>query len=306
MDSGGKQLQRFGGLWTEKKLNVLAKYLCSYTTALKNQPFTKVYIDAFAGTGYRELKADDQAILPLFAQIAEEAPQKFLDGSARIALRTKPSFDQYLFIEKSRARAEKLEKLRSEPDWTSLADSVYVRCGESNELLRRWCDDTDWKDCRAVVFLDPFGMQVDWNTVQTIAKTGAIDTWILFPLGMAVNRMLADDLADIPSPWQDRLTKVFGDDRWRGEFYHKTISDPLFDTGKTRMRKGCALEQIGSAYHRRLQSIFPAVARNPAILRNSTRSPLFQFHFAAANAGEGGKIALRIAEHLLKGITEDI
>jgi three-Cys-motif partner protein len=42
--------QTFGGSWTEKKLEVLKGYLNSYNNALKNQIFTRVYIDAFAGT----------------------------------------------------------------------------------------------------------------------------------------------------------------------------------------------------------------------------------------------------------------
>jgi hypothetical protein len=43
----------FGGDWTTTKLDVLTKYLASYTTALRDKPFTKGYIDAFAGSGYR-------------------------------------------------------------------------------------------------------------------------------------------------------------------------------------------------------------------------------------------------------------
>ena len=41
----------FGGPWTEEKLAILKKYLDTYTTVLKNQPFRLIYIDAFAGTG---------------------------------------------------------------------------------------------------------------------------------------------------------------------------------------------------------------------------------------------------------------
>ena len=43
--------QKFGGPWTIEKLNILSAYLDFYVTALKNQPFKKIYIDAFAGTG---------------------------------------------------------------------------------------------------------------------------------------------------------------------------------------------------------------------------------------------------------------
>jgi len=31
-------------------------------------------------------------------------------------------------------------------------------------------------------------MQVDWTTLEAVASTQAIDIWILFPLGIGVNR----------------------------------------------------------------------------------------------------------------------
>ena len=48
----------FGGPWTEQKLKILERYLDAYTTALKNQRFELVYIDAFAGTGH--IKSPDR------------------------------------------------------------------------------------------------------------------------------------------------------------------------------------------------------------------------------------------------------
>jgi hypothetical protein len=59
--STGGRTHRFGGDWTTAKLDVIASYLESYTTALKDKPskeypFVKGYIDAFAGTGYRDAR----------------------------------------------------------------------------------------------------------------------------------------------------------------------------------------------------------------------------------------------------------
>lgn len=90
--SAGGRTHRFGGDWTTAKLDVIARYLASYTTALKDQPskehpFVKGYIDAFAGTGYRDARRDDrsddasQALL--LPDLAEPEPQALLDGSAR-------------------------------------------------------------------------------------------------------------------------------------------------------------------------------------------------------------------------------
>ena len=41
----------FGGAWTRQKLEILRRYLDTYTTALKDQPFELIYVDAFAGAG---------------------------------------------------------------------------------------------------------------------------------------------------------------------------------------------------------------------------------------------------------------
>jgi three-Cys-motif partner protein len=60
-----KTTQSFGGDWTSDKLGRVSKYLDAYKQALKNQPFYLIYIDAFAGTGYRTPKKqqDNQGLL---------------------------------------------------------------------------------------------------------------------------------------------------------------------------------------------------------------------------------------------------
>ena len=50
-------LQQFGGNWTDEKLDRLRQYLAAYQQALKEQPFERYYIDAFAGTGYNTPKS---------------------------------------------------------------------------------------------------------------------------------------------------------------------------------------------------------------------------------------------------------
>lgn len=112
-DEGGKG-HRFGGDWTTAKLKVLAGYLSGYTTALKNKPtperpFRKGYIDAFAGTGYRDARHGNEPESGLlFSNLSENEPQELLDGSARLALKTEPRFDKYIFIDRSRKRCAAL------------------------------------------------------------------------------------------------------------------------------------------------------------------------------------------------------
>ena len=54
-------LQRFGDRsWTQDKLERVRKYLVAYTTIMRAYKFKFAYIDGFAGTGYHELKQDDE------------------------------------------------------------------------------------------------------------------------------------------------------------------------------------------------------------------------------------------------------
>jgi hypothetical protein len=57
------ETHQFGGPWTVEKLDALRAYLIGYAQALKNQPFRRHYIDAFAGTGDRALKRQEAASL---------------------------------------------------------------------------------------------------------------------------------------------------------------------------------------------------------------------------------------------------
>jgi three-Cys-motif partner protein len=154
---GTDSAHRFGGDWTSAKLDVLKGYLGAYATALKSQPFRIAYIDAFAGTGYRALRTDDANSILLFPDLADEAPGKLLDGSARIALSIEPHFDKYIFIERDEDRCRALEGLRAE--FSTLSNEIDIRLGEANSAIQRLCEK-DWSNNRAVLFLDPYGMQV--------------------------------------------------------------------------------------------------------------------------------------------------
>jgi three-Cys-motif partner protein len=292
------KVHQFGGDWTTAKLDVIAKYLASYTAALKNQPsrehpFVKGYIDAFAGTGYRDARRDDQpGQTLLLPDLAEQAPQALLDGSARVALKSSPPFDRYVFIERSPGRCEQLYSLKEE--FPELASRISVRQGDANLEIQDLCKK-NWQFHRAVLFLDPYGMQVDWTTIQAIAGTRAIDLWVLFPLGIGVNRLLTKS-GDIPASWRQRLTLLFGADAWYDEFYRVETIDTLLGP-EDRVVKA-SIETIGRYFNERLKSIFPAVAKEPKVLRNSSNSPLYLLCFAAGNPN-GGTIALKIANHLL-------
>ena len=289
----------FGGDWTTDKLERLRKYLCAYMTIFTRNPkaqyFTTNYVDAFAGTGYRVVSAKRGGKAPAFSEAADPDAESFKKGSACIALEVEPSFDRFIFIERDVDRVKELEALRDRfPD---KAKGVQVEQGEANAFLKRWCKETDWKKHRAVVFLDPYGMQVDWQTLEALARTQAIDLWLLFPLGVAVNRLLTK-AGPPPKEWASALTRIFGTEDWEKVFYPKKQEQTLWGPEETR-RKEATLEAVGRFMLDRLKTIFEAVAPNPLPLRNSTNTPIYLLCFAASNP-RGAKTAVKIARHILE------
>lgn len=303
------KVHTFGGDWTSTKLDILGKYLAAYTTALRDKPtaerpFRKAYIDAFAGTGYRTMSragsdvADGETLANLaLPDLAEPAPQELLDGSARLALKVEPHFDHYLFIDRSKQHVRELEKLKTEfPD---LAPRIDIKRGDANAEIKSLCAKRGWKERRAVLFLDPYGMQVEWDTIEAIARTKAIDLWLLFPLGIGVNRLMMKRLEAIPDGWKRRLDSLLGTESWREELYAVDgTQTTLFGGAERNVNVGA----IGRYFNERLRSIFPGVADKPAVLRNSGGNPLYLFCFAAANE-KGAPVACRIANSLLKGFS---
>lgn len=292
----GQQFQFFGGDWTEQKLEALDRYLTEYVKVMKNQPFECIYIDAFAGTGYREKETSSLQEGFFAEELTEPEPQEFFDGSARKALRVVPPFHRYLFVERSAKRFTQLVKLRDE--FPALAERMDFRKEDCNlvlqDLCRKWSRNT-----RGVLFLDPFGMQVDWSTLQAVASTRAIDVWILFPLGMGVNRMLARTSGQIPQSWRARLDRFFGTAEWFERFYKPSTIQGLFGDEPKMIRSG-SFNAIADYYQERLHTIFADVANNPRVLRNTRGNPLFLLCFAVGNPSpKARKIALSIAQYIL-------
>ena len=297
----GGETHQFGGDWTLRKLDVIAGYLKGYTKALKKTHFKKLYIDGFAGSGYLDTRRKDSKYPShrslhslLFPDFAETETQGLLEGSACRALKTEPRFDRYIFIEQDAERCDALEKLKQE--FPTLVKNISIRQKDANEEIRDLCSEMDWHSHRAVLFLDPYGMQVDWETIEAVAKTEAIDLWLLFPLGIAVNRLLKTS-GDIPESWRESLNRLFGTDDWYDKFYDKQPITSLFNNGQERVVKA-NIKTIGRYFNDRLDGIFAGVVEEPGVLRNSRNNPLYLLCFAVANK-RGKPIALRIAKHEL-------
>ena len=225
------------------------------------------------------------------------------DREGSRALRSRPSLpdvavqvDRYIFIETSQNLCQQLESLKSE--FLEKADKIDIRQGDASAEIQRLCAK-DWRRHRAVVFLDPLGMQVEWTTIEAIVKTQAIDMWLLFPLGIGVSRLLPRH-GQIPEEWQRRLNLILGTENWYEEFYEVRCSSDLFGNQQKTVVKA-KTDTIGKYFFKRLGSVFAGVIEEPEVLRNSLNCPLYLLCFAVGNP-KGKDIALRIAESLLKEI----
>ena len=275
----------FGGSWTLDKLEILRRYLDAYTTALKNQSFRLICVDAFAGEGSFRLNAE------LYQRDYGDFGELH-DGSARVALSIQDkSFEEFVFSETDPQRHQVLIELRQKfPD-----RDITVHNEDANIMLPRFCESLQPLD-RAVIFLDPFATSVSWSTVEAIAATKKIDCWILFPVG-AIARMMPTDGQPRES-WAVQLDRIFGSRNHWQDFYRTSAQLSFFELDPGYERPGGS-GPIADRYRERLESVFHTVAPTRKILRNSRNSPMFELFFAASNP-VGSRIAVEIADHILR------
>ena len=215
-------------------------------------------------------------------------------GSARIALEIKnKQFDRLIYIEKNPDFLKSLNEIAEENSGRLIEPII----GDANEELPIICGDMKGHE-RAVVFLDPYATEVDWTTVEAVAKTKKIDCWILFPLS-ALTRMMDND-AKPTDALVVHLDRVFGERKaWEDRLYRPNPQMSMFSHDHGVLRD--SQHQIAEAYRERLRTVFHAVAPTRRQLFNSQNTPLFELIFAAGNP-RGSGIAVKIADHILKKI----
>ena len=190
------------GYWSEIKLDIVSKYGKAYSTILasrKNPEFYHVYIDAFAGAGTH-----------ISRQTGQPAP-----GSPKNALAIDPPFCEYYFSDIDR---NKLGALRQTVGRRS---NVHFFEGDCNDILiKEVFPKVQWEDYhRGLCLLDPYGLHLNWEVVQTAGTMKSIDLFLNFPVA-DMNRNVfwhhpeGVDLADI-----DRMNAFWGGGSWRGIAY---------------------------------------------------------------------------------------
>ena len=287
-----------GSVDTSLKLSALSKYLQAYSIALKNQGFARIYIDAFAGSGTR---TETVPALPLFGR--DQPEEISTPGSAKIALSIEPSFDTLVFFEANPERFQKLEQLRNEYQ----ADrKIVLRQGDANDFVRKICSGVRWhepkddiKGMRGVVFLDPYGMEVEWKTVEAIAATNALDCWYFFPLS-GLYRNAPRDPTRLDASKEASLDRVLGTPDWREHWYDHSIQrEDFFETAQQAVVRA-DVDAIEAYVSDRLKTIFKGVVLPPIRLRHNGGAPMASLFFAMSNPSKKAvALGKSIAGHIL-------
>jgi three-Cys-motif partner protein len=267
------------GSWAERKLRALGEYLEAYTKILRVQKKIEgySYIDGFAGAGRWKLKSVNT----------------YIDGSPRIALGIANRFTDYHFIDIDPAHAAKLRRLKNEFP----AEDIQVYQGDANTILIDQIVPLvqygDFK--RAVAFLDPYAMHLDFATVAALADTTTTEVFINIPTAALSRDTLHNDASNITQSDMARGTAFWGDQDWMGDFYEECGTDLLGNPLVVKIHTTTA-KRISQMYRRRLKTIFPYVTE-PAIIFNETKQPIYSLIFAGPNE-TGGIIANRVLRKL--------
>jgi len=284
----------WGGIWTEKKLDAFSRYVTAYLTIMNKNPFWKtIYFDGFAGSGDRKTKCNSILYNQLF--LTEEDEQVYKGAAERVLnLPNNLSFDYHYFIDLKQESLDKLKVKLSELQKTKKYPFQY-KAGDCNQwLLDLSCALKDkQKKFAALVLLDPFGMQIDWESIESLRGTRT-DIWILIPTGVIVNRLL-DKSCQLKSI--KKLESFFGlnETEIKDYFYKKKIYSTLFGEEEIIRKVSDPIEKIANLYVMRLKTIWGHVTEKPLRLENSKGVPIFHFVFASNNIN-----AVNIARQIIK------
>lgn len=222
------------GYWSEVKLDIIKEYATAYSRILAAQQHPKlyhVYIDGFAGTG---------------ANISRTT-HDYVPGSPVNALLVRPRFREYHLIDVNQTKTTILDEL---VEALGEKEGVSTYAGDCNRiLLKEVFPKVRYEDYhRALCVLDPYGLHLKWEVIQTAGQLGSIDMFLNFPV-MDMNRTVIwrDPRGARPSDIK-RMDDFWGDQSWKGVAYSTTRN--LFGYPEKEDN-----ETIVEAFRKRLQKV---------------------------------------------------
>jgi len=290
-------MKNFGGKWTEQKLEAFIDYVKAYLTILKkHKKWETIYFDGFAGAAEIIKRGPKKDLLFDF-----EYGKKALDdlilykGSVRRILELpKPyQFDWYFFVDINQKNISRIEELKSEMAQIHPEKKIKPKCSNCNEVIPELANALKKGKYAALVFLDPFGMQVEWEMIAKLKNTRS-DIWLLIPSGVAINRLLPrtgqiKNEKKLESFFGLPITEIYD------FFYSKREKFTLFGMETKIDKISKPVEGIVELYKKQLGTIWKHISPNPLILKNSRNTSIYHFLFASNNP-----VALKIASQIIE------
>lgn len=281
----------FGNQSTDLKLDLIEGYLTAFTTALSGKWPHLWYIDAFAGTGSRTKRTAARDGDLFDEPVPERVEQR--RGSARIALDVRPPFTRLVFMERDPRHCEALRQLKA----INSHRDIQIIEGDANKAIQDEIEWDGWKSVRAVMFLDPYGMDVEWETLKAIAATRAIDVWYLFSLS-GLYRQAARNSRSIDEHKRAAITKMLGTSDWERELYSPSAQSDMFEDSVS-FQRAADVKGLERYVRVRLRTIFADVLE-PLALPVGRRPQMFSLFFAISNPEpKAVGLATKIANHIL-------
>ena len=132
---------------------------------MRSKPWcARCYLDLYSGTGKYQI----------------EGQSGFHLGSALVGITTKHPFTNYFFVDKSQENVDTLSK-RCE-SITNIKKRIYV--GDANTRVKEIVDEIkslernrsreQWTSLN-LAFLDPDGLELEWQTIESLASVNKMD-----------------------------------------------------------------------------------------------------------------------------------
>ena len=244
------------GYWSEVKLAIVNEYAKAYSTIFTKRKLSHVYIDGFAGPGVSINRSTGELV----------------PGSPLNALNVEPGFDDYYLVDLDGDKADFLRELIGD------RPNVHIFQGDCNKiLLEEIFPCVCYKDFRrGLCLLDPYGLHLDWEVIETAGKLSTIDLFLNFPI-MDMNRnVLWRDHSRVSQGQRERMTAFWGDDSWRQAAYR--VKPDLFGGHDEKADN----THIAEAYceHLRHDAGFSHVAE-PLPMRNKRGAVVYYLIFAS-------------------------
>lgn len=154
-------MNKFGGDWTEAKIEILVEYAKAYLTIMNIYAnkfnWKLLYFDGFAGSGFITKGNDEN--------------KKVIVGAAKRILEIEqPSpFDMYYFVEKIAENAEELiNKVVADYINEKNIHVVETDCNEKILSMSTFLKSNEGKQYKVLAYIDPCGMQLNWKSLEAL------------------------------------------------------------------------------------------------------------------------------------------